>query len=180
MKSLTGIRARDLPRLSEAAAHRRDGGRDLTLIAVAHDVMLRPQEMPNVRWSHLAFLPDGSAALTVPMPDGTWGSRPLTESTTRLLADLLDGHEAPDGQPFPLTTSQINRRISALCAAAGLDGVYGASSPRVGMAEDLADSGITVEALKDYGRWRGLEAAWGFVQRSRSYERLYAFHEGWR
>ena len=176
MRQLDGIRRRDLQRLAEAAALRRGGGRDLALISLAHDAMLRPREIPNVRWNHLNFLPDGSAALAVSMLDGTWGSRPVSRETTQLLAHLLEDGVPPEAPVFPLRTSQINRRVSALCRMAGMTGQFGASSPRIGRASDLADDGMTVEALSDFGRWKGLESAWGFVQRSRSYERLHTLH----
>ena len=44
--------------------------------------------------------------------------------------------------------------VGSLCEAAGMPGEYAASSPRVGKAIDLADSGMSVEDLRAYGRWR--------------------------
>ena len=149
-------------------------GSDLALIGLARDGMLRPREIPVVAWDHIQFLRDGTAELAVPLPDGTWGMRPVAQSTSRWLAALLEDGAPPDLPMFPLTTSQINRRVSALCAAAGLVWHYGASSPRIGMAQDLADAGTTVEELRAYGRWRGLEAPWEYVRRSRSYQRLHS------
>ena len=49
---------------------------------------------------------------------------------------------------------------------------YAASSPRVGKAIDLADSGMSVEDLRAYGRWRSLDSAWAYVQRSPSYAKV--------
>ena len=72
--------------------------------------------------------------------------------------------------------SQITRRIAALCQAAGLDGDYGASSPRVGQAQDYAEAGWTVEQLAGFVRWQSLDAAWGYIRRSRGYQRLRSLH----
>lgn len=174
MKHLDGIRSRDMEGVVPTAELRRGGVRDLALIGLARDGMLRPREIPVVAWDHIQFLRDGTAELAVPLPDGTWGMRPVAQSTSRWLAALLEDGAPPDLPMFPLTTSQINRRVSALCAAAGLVWHYGASSPRIGMAQDLADAGTTVEELRAYGRWRGLEAPWEYVRRSRSYQRLHS------
>ena len=53
-----------------------------------------------------------------------------------------------------------------------MPGEYAASSPRVGKAIDLADSGMSVEDLRPYGRWRSLDSAWAYVQRSPSYAKV--------
>ena len=65
MKNLNGIRARDMPRLSQAAASRRGGHLDMAMVAVARDAMLRVREIPRVTWQDVSYLPDGSAVLTV-------------------------------------------------------------------------------------------------------------------
>ena len=139
MKHLDGIRSRDMEGVVPTAELRRGGVRDLALIGLARDGMLRPREIPVVAWDHIQFLRDGTAELAVPLPDGTWGMRPVAQSTSRWLAALLEDGAPPDLPMFPLTTSQINRRVGVLCAAAGLVGHYGASSPRIGMAQHLAE-----------------------------------------
>jgi hypothetical protein len=78
----------------------------------------------------------------------------------------------PSGPLFPLTCSQINRRVSALCEAAGMPGAYAASSPRVGKALDLAETGMTVEDLRTYERWRSLDSAWAYILRSQGYKKM--------
>ena len=172
MKHICGIRARDLDRLAAAAAGRRGGAQDLALVSLARDAMLRPTEIPTVTWEHLVFLDDGTANLTLQGPGGTCVTRPVSGPTVRLLGTLLTDESIPSGPLFPLTCSQINRRVAAFCEAAGLAGGYAASSPRVGKALDLADSGITVEDLRAYGRWRSLDSAWTYITRSRGYRNL--------
>jgi hypothetical protein len=173
MKCVTGIRAQDLGRLTAAAAGRRRGAQDLALIHLARDVMLRPQEIPALTWDRMVFLDDGTAYLTLPGPGGRCVKRPVSGYTVRLLAALLPDDGIPEGgQIFSLTCSQINRRVGSLCEAAGMPGEYAASSPRVGKAIDLADSGMSVEDLRAYGRWRSLDSAWAYVQRSPSYAKV--------
>ena len=170
MKTVTGIRGRDMPRLQTAAATRRGGELDLAMVAVARDAMLRPSEIPRVTWQDVSYRSDGSAQLAVPGDDVH--RRPLSPETARALAQLLPPDAAPTDRVFRLTTSQINRRVRALCRAAGMVGEYAASSPRIGQAEDSAEAGWTVEDIAAYGRWKTLDAAWSYVQRSRHYLRL--------
>ena len=104
-------------------------------------------------------------------------SEPTNECATlrksRERRALLPDDGIPEGgQIFSLTCSQINRRVGSLCEAAGMPGEYAASSPRVGKAIDLADSGMSVEDLRAYGRWRSLDSAWAYVQRSPSYAKV--------
>ena len=175
MKNLSGIRARDMPGLAQVAATRQGGPLDMALVAVARDGMLRASEIPWVTWRDVSYLSDGDPVLTVPGGDSAVvHRRPLSPETVQTLAALLppDEDPAPTERLFRLTTSQITRRIQALCRAAGMTGEYAASSPRIGQAEDLAELGWTVEALAVYGRWKGLDAAWHYVQRSRHYHRL--------
>ena len=176
MKHMAGIRARDLPRLVEAASTRRGGNLDLAMVCVARDGMLRSGEISIVVWGDLQCRADGTALLTIPGDAGAHEHRPLEASTMGFLAELLP--ESSDPKPhdriFPLSAGQANRRIGALCRAAGLHGEFGASSPRVGQAEDLAEAGWNVEELSVHGRWRSLEAAWGYVRRSRGYKRIRA------
>ena len=174
MKKVNGLRARDMSRLAQAAASKRGGVLDMAMVAVARDGMFRASEIPQVAWGDIRYLPDGNAVLAVPGEDGTTESRPLSPETVRTVAELLptDDDPAPTDKLFPITASQINRRIRAICRAAGMAGEYAASSPRIGQAEDLAEAGWTVEAITAYGRWQGLGAAWHYVQRSRHYHRL--------
>ena len=177
MKTLHGIRSRDMPRLGVAAAARQGGQLDMAIVALARDAMLRASEIPSVTWHDVSYLPDGGAQLAVPGDDGTHvHRRPVSTETVMILAELLQPDEDPDptDKVFGLTTSQITRRIRALCQAAGMKGEYAASSPRIGQAEDLAEAGWTVEAITDYGRWKTLDSAWHYVQRSRHYHRLRA------
>ena len=77
---------------------------------------------------HLPRTSRGSAALAVPIPDGTWGSSPVVEERTRGMAVLLEDGASSGAKLFPLfplTSSQINRRVGALCDEAVMGGDYG-------------------------------------------------------
>ena len=131
MKKVNGLRARDMSRLAQAAASKRGGVLDMAMVAVARDGMLRASEIPQVAWGDIRYLPDGNAVLAVPGEDGTTESRPLSPETVRTVAELLptDDDPAPTDKLFPITASQINRRIRAICRAAGLPAWPG-STPR--------------------------------------------------
>ena len=55
---------------------------------------------------------------------------------------------------FGLSPRQIGRRVKAATVAAGLGEGFTAHSGRVGMAQDLAKSGVELPALMTAGRWK--------------------------
>ena len=55
---------------------------------------------------------------------------------------------------FGLSPRQIGRRVQAAARAAGLGEGFTGHSGRVGMAQDLARSGVELPALMTAGRWK--------------------------
>ena len=53
-----------------------------------------------------------------------------------------------------LRPNQISRRINRAALAAGLGKKFSGHSTRVGMAQDLADSGTSLTRLMNAGRWK--------------------------
>ena len=60
----------------------------------------------------------------------------------------------PAALVFGLLASQIGRRIDAAAKAAGLGEGFTGHSGRVGMAQDLAASGVELPELMTAGRWK--------------------------
>ena len=59
------------------------------------------------------------------------------------------------GKPvFGLSPRQIGRRVQAAARAAGLGEGFTGHSGRVGMAQDLARTGVELPALMTAGRWK--------------------------
>ena len=52
-----------------------------------------------------------------------------------------------------------------------MPGAYAASSPGSGKALDLAETGMTVEDLRTYERWRSLDSAWAYILRSQGLQK---------
>ena len=55
---------------------------------------------------------------------------------------------------FGLSVRQLPRRIQAMARAAGLGEGFSGHSGRVGMAQDLAASGVELPELMTAGRWK--------------------------
>ena len=55
---------------------------------------------------------------------------------------------------FGLSPRQIGRRVQVAARAAGLGEGFTGHSGRVGMAQDLARSGVELPALMTAGRWK--------------------------
>lgn len=130
--------------------------RDLALLRVMRDGLLRVSEACALAWGDIARKRDGSGLLFIDRsktdPAGAGHHTYLSPQTMRALAALAPG-EAED-LVFPLTPDHISRRIRTLAARAGLGAGYSGHSPRVGMAVDLARTGTGLTQLMQAGRWR--------------------------
>ena len=60
----------------------------------------------------------------------------------------------PAALVFGLSASQIGRRVNGAAKAAGLGEGFTGHSGRVGMAQDLAASGVELPELMTAGRWK--------------------------
>ena len=66
---------------------------------------------------------------------------------------------------FELSASQIGRRVNAAAKAAGLGEGFTGHSGRVGMAQDLAKSGVELPALMTAGRWKSSKMPARYTER---------------
>ena len=137
----------------------RRGRIDVALAATMFDALLRRSEAGRLRWSDIAFEPDGSARLTVRRSktdqSGEGAVQYLARSTARALRQCRALTDTGDNSPvFGLRSgSTVARRLKAMTTAARLEGRITGHSPRVGMAKALVASGESTAAVMSAGRW---------------------------
>ena len=149
---------------SEASwSAQRRGRADVALMSVLRDGLLRRSEAAELRWGDVEFQEDGSALLTVRRsktdPEAEGVVLYIGQEATQALQALLPEDEAaldvePAAPVFGLSASQIGRRVKAAAMAAGLGDGFTGHSGRVGMAQDLAATGVDLPALMTAGRWK--------------------------
>lgn len=141
---------------SPQAAVRR-GSVDIALVSVMRDAMLRVSECAALTWGDIETESDGSGRLSVRRsktdPDGDGTVLFVSPQSMAALARTRNGAPARQ-RVFGLSPNQISLRIKQAAQAAGLGDGFSGHSPRVGMAQDLARSGVELPSLMTAGRWR--------------------------
>ena len=127
----------------------RRGRVDVALMSVLRDGLLRRSEAEELRWGDVKFREDGSALLQVRRsktdPEAEGVVLYIGPEAAQALQAILPEDEAPvdtTAPVFGLSASQIGRRVKAAAAAAGLEEGFTGHSGRVGMAQDLAATGV--------------------------------------
>ena len=141
---------------SERAAHSR-GAVDIAMISAMRDAPLQGNEAVALTWGDVEFMKDGSARLTI-RPAVRSASEAAILSVGRGAATALNAirGDATDADPvFRLkSVKALGNRIRAAAKAAGLEGVYGAASPRIGKLQDLAEAGFSNAEIRLKARLR--------------------------
>ena len=135
----------------------RRGAEDAALVGLAFQAGLRRSEIAALQWADVgpaaipgAVLIHVRASKTDPAGDRT-DIRMAKNGTADALDAIRNG--ADDSAPvFGLTAGQINRRIQAAPAAAGIDGIS-AHSFRVGLASELTARGASTTETMLAGGW---------------------------
>ena len=135
----------------------RRGAEDAALVGLAFQAGLRRSEIAALAWADVqpaaipgAVLIHVRASKTDPAGDRT-DIRMAKNGTADALDAIRSG--ASDAEPvFGLTPGQINRRIQAAAAAAGIDGIS-AHSFRVGLASELTARGASTTETMLAGGW---------------------------
>jgi len=155
-KQVEGITASRLEALRMSSASDGDLA-DVAMVALMRDGLLRRGELAALRWGDLTEMPDGSGRMLIRKSktdqQGRGHTAYVAHATMRLLdeAGLVRGD---DGDPvFGFTAQTVCRRIQRAAKRAGLKGRYAGHSPRVGMTQDLAESGMGVPEIMQAGRW---------------------------
>lgn len=156
----------------------RRGLKEIALVAVMRDGMLRRSEACRARWRDVTFRPDSTARLRVARsktslePVEVFIGEDATNDLRTYRANLRNPQ--PGDRVFGITVGRtIAVRIQAACRAAGLGDGFSGHSPRVGMCQDLVSAGASTTAIATAGRWqsesmptmyaRNLEASRGAV-----------------
>ena len=130
---------------------------DIALASVMRDGLLRRGEAAAATWADVTWEPDGSGRLLVRRsktdPEGLGTVLYLSRQTVEDLRAIRPEDSAGDDPVFGLSAQQIHHRLRAAARAAGLGDEFSGHSARVGMAQDLAGSGIELPALMTAGRW---------------------------
>ena len=135
----------------------RRGAEDAALVGLAFQAGLRRSEIAALRWADIQPSGIEGAVLVHVRTSKTdpAGDRTDIRMAKNGAADALDAirNGADDSGPvFGLTPGQINRRIQAAAAAAGIDGIS-AHSFRVGLASELTARGASTTETMLAGGW---------------------------
>ena len=143
--------------------------RDVALVRIASDCLLRVSELTALQVDDVAAEPDGTGRLTVRRSktdqEGKGAVLFVGEPTMRALRDWLEVGEIERGAVFRrvrrggnVTDAAISRTsareiIQARAVAAGIGGRVSGHSARVGTACELASRGAGLVELQTAGRW---------------------------
>nr|MDE0502084.1 tyrosine-type recombinase/integrase [bacterium] len=131
--------------------------RDLALVQVMRDGLLRRSEAANLIWGDIVRMEDGSGRLTIRHsktdPEGKGAVMYLAPSTVAALERMRPADAHPHKAVFGLSGSHLSTRIKTVAERAGLGPGYSGHSCRIGMAQDLAAHGATLAQLMTAGRW---------------------------
>lgn len=163
-----GLRRVQVERMS-AVAEQLDDDRMRHTIAVVmmmRDGLLRVSEALALRWSDLDRRPDGSAAAQIARSktdqDGKGAAAYFSPATVAALDSTRRTHR--DEDPIVgLNAGHLRRRIVAAAAAAGI-GEVSTHSCRIGMAQDMAEDGMTLSEIMEAGRWRSPAVAAAYTR----------------
>ncbi|MGI6905770.1 tyrosine-type recombinase/integrase [Leclercia adecarboxylata] len=152
--------------------------RDLALLVVAYETLLRASEVARIRCSHIRTGSDGSAILTIPITktnhSGEPDKAPLSRQAMRLVLDYLamcnrklEGdhylfgkatkHNKPAYISGPLSVDTVENIFARAWEALGLETLgiprWSGHSARVGASQDLAAEGYNTLEIMQAGRW---------------------------
>ena len=136
---------------------RRRGIKDIALISIMREAMLRACDAGRAKWVHLERQADGSARLRIPKgktdQTGVGMVRYLSREAVGDLDRLLEVE--PRGEYiFNLSTRSIDRRIKAAAKFAGFGEGFSSHSCRIGMAVDLSEHRFRGHSVQNAGGWK--------------------------
>ena len=135
---------------------------DLAICSIMRDGLLRRSEACALDWEHIRRDPeDGSAEGTILRSKTDQEGEGAVFYISPTSMQFLDAIGRPQrGAVFVsrknhrMIDRTICRRIQRAVARAGLEGNFSGHSPRVGMTQDLVQSGFSSVDLQHAGRWK--------------------------
>ena len=147
-------------RLETPGQARKRAETDIAMIIIAYDALLRCGELLNLIWADIEP-PDDTGCGTVRIrrsktdQTGQGAIVPIPEFAYQAFMRIKPHDANPEDRIFDMSPSTVTRRIKAAARAAGIDPANISShSLRIGMAQDLAASGIGLPGLMLAGRWK--------------------------
>ena len=173
-ESIDPITQEDYGRIMQMAQQARSGenpeqatllrATSIAAIGLMRDAMLTDDQATTARWSDLEREADGSGRLTISHTVAY-----VSKTTMDALAAMataqkeLGAATVQDSTILPADSEILLKHISDACSSAGLNGTYGADSPRAGMTLDLLRSEFTIQQVTDAGRWHKMSTFGRFV-----------------
>ena len=162
------------PKLGETPHQtKRRAATDIALIAVMRDTLCRRSETAIALWHDIEESPDGTVSLHIPRSKtdqtGKGQNAHLSPETQELLIDMVQSRGRSPKQTdkiFRMGERQISNRIKAAAEHVGLEGQFSGHSPRVGMAQDLAEYGFETVSIAQSGRWRSADSVVKYTKRT--------------
>ena len=158
------------PRKETPAETRKRALLDIAICSTLRDGMLRRSELAALRWADVQFLDSGLALIHIRRSKTDQEEKGAEqalgpECTQDLRAIMPEGALVdPELPVIGLSGSQIDRRMRAMCIAAGMGDGFTGHSGRVGMAKDLRERGAELAELMDVGRWKTAEMVARYTQ----------------
>ena len=131
------------------------------------DGLLCRSEAAQLRWGEVEFRDDGAALLHIPRSKTDQEAEGpvlyIGGAAAEALPAIIPEEGAPDPNigVFGLSAKQTGRSVDA----AGLGDGFTGHSGRVGMAQDLAASGVELPALMTAGRWKSAKMPARYTER---------------
>ena len=144
---------------------------DLALLSVLRDGLLRRSEAHLLTWADVEFRNNGTALLQLHRSKTDQEGEGVVLYIGKHAADALKAIRPTEEQldlqapVFSLSPQQIGRRVNAAAKAAGLGEGFTGHSGRVGMAQDLANTGAELPALMSAGRWKNSKMPARYTER---------------
>ena len=133
---------------------------DIALIILAYDAALRCCELLALTWGDIEFI-EGPVGGVVHIrrsktdQTGQGAVAAISVFAAQALARIRPADADPADRIFNFSPSTVTRRLKAAAEAAGIDPAdISSHSTRVGMAQDLAASGVDMPGLMLAGRWK--------------------------
>ena len=143
------------------------GTKDLAIIGVMRDGLLRVGEAAALTWNDLTEEADGTGCLYIARSKSDQEGRGATvfvsRPTMRWLQEMRE-MMMEQATMFGLGRGQIYLRIIDAARYAGLPGRYGGHSMRIGMAQDLARGNTSMPMLMNAGRWEKAETVMDYIR----------------
>ena len=136
----------------------------IAAIGLMRDAMLTDDQATTARWSDLEQEADGSGRLTISHTVAYVSKTAMDALAAMASAQRELGAEtAQDNTILPADIEILLKHISDACSSAGLNGTYGADSPRAGTTLDLLQSDFTIQQVANAGRWDNMSTFGRFV-----------------